>query len=1218
MRRCSLSPATRLAIALAVAPAACCRGAELVQKEGKVDFVKAGATPQPADVGLALVAHDKLGTAELSRAVLRIRKAWNARVDEETFVEITDTGLVATDPRILVIERGQAFVYSREPKGEWRILTPGGAARSSGTQLVVRVYPDGRTFVQVMEGEVDFGGLPLAAGEAGEAARGTAPRKTAALEMHQLLQWALYYPAVLQPDELGLDAVEQGRVAGSLEAYRQGDVLGALAKYPGAHVPASEAGKLYRAAVRLAAGQVDEARRTIESVSVDHPGRRALERMLGAVLQIDQPALAEPATASEAMAHSYYEQSRHRLEAALAAAKRATELAPQSGYTWTRLAELEFSFGHTSAARLASDKGLGLAPRNAQAHALQGFLLSAENRIDAARASFEKAIALDGALANGWLGLGLTKIKQGRRAAGQADLQTAVTVEPTRAFLYSYHAKAAGMAEDGALAEKDLARAKQIDAQDPTPWLYAAIQRQQQNRYNAAIGELQESLRRNDNRRVYRSQFLLDEDRAVRRSNLARIYQNNGMTDVAVREATRAVETDYTNASAHQFLADSFDALRDRRQILLRYETAWFNEQLLAYLLAPVGGGPLSQFVSQQEYSKLLDADGPGGGALTEWRDNGAFSAQVSLFATRGRWSGGLDYTYRRDHETRGNHDNAIKEASAQLKVQVTADDTAYALVQWRNQKNGDLLQNYANVAGSPGLRFEERQRPGLMLAGWNRRWAPGVHTLLLGGRLAAEQFLTVPEFVPSLILRDPAYLQPGFLRPGASGALEYASPALRDAAIPPVATNADGSLVLSPDFQRTLAPFVGRGPLTGIDLLTDRRGHLATQRTFALYSGEAQHLWQRRRNTLLLGGRWQGGRIGTQARLDLLNPDFVPFTTAPAVRQDVSVHFERRSLYAYDFFGVAPWLTLIAGGSWDRVQRPDNFRSPPVNDRVVKTERANGKVGFTLAPSRWATLRGVYTEALGGVSFDESVRLEPVQLAGFNQAFRTVISESLVGSVETPVYKNAGLSLEGALPTRTWWAATCNRLTEDVQRTVGALDVISAPIFPRGRAVVPGGTDERLAYREKVFTFGLSQLIGSEIAVGATYRFTRAELRDTLPQIPSATIPYADDYNRASLEDLALTANWNAPAGWFAGTRANWYSQDLHGTAGTQVKRTLPGAHFWQFDLQLGRRFQRNLREVSVGVLNLTNRDYHLSPLTYLRELERERTFFVRCRVGF
>ena len=77
------------------------------------------------------------------------------------------------------------------------------------------------------------------------------------------------------------------------------------------------------------------------------------------------------------------------------------------------------------------------------------------------------------------------------------------------------------------------------------------------------------------------------------------------MDDLSLREATRGVDADYSNASSHLFLANSYNALRDPTRVNLRYETPWFNELLLANLLSPVGGGPLSQFVSEQEYSKL-------------------------------------------------------------------------------------------------------------------------------------------------------------------------------------------------------------------------------------------------------------------------------------------------------------------------------------------------------------------------------------------------------------------------------------------------------------------------------------------------------------------------------------------------------------------------------------------------------------------------------------
>jgi tetratricopeptide (TPR) repeat protein len=154
---------------------------------------------------------------------------------------------------------------------------------------------------------------------------------------------------------------------------------------------------------------------------------------------------------------------------ALDAARRAQALAPDFGYAAVRVAELEFSQGRIEPALRELARNPRNSARNAQAHALRGFLLSAQNRIDAARAEFQTAIDLDGALGNGWLGRGLCAIRQGRDDAGRLDLQIAATVEPNRAILYSYLGKAFSEIGDNKSANKDLARAKELDLNDPTP-----------------------------------------------------------------------------------------------------------------------------------------------------------------------------------------------------------------------------------------------------------------------------------------------------------------------------------------------------------------------------------------------------------------------------------------------------------------------------------------------------------------------------------------------------------------------------------------------------------------------------------------------------------------------------------------------------------------------------------------------------------------------------
>src|SRR5678815_5944409 len=118
-------------------------------------------------------------------------------------------------------------------------------------------------------------------------------------------------------------------------------------------------------------------------------------------------------------------------------------------------------------------------------------------------------------------------------------------------------------------------------------------------------------------------------------------------SDVSVREASRAVENDYGNYSAHLFLANSYDALRDPKLINLRFETPWFSELLVAQLLAPVGAGNLSQSISQQKYSRLFASQGLGVFSTTEYFSSGDWIQNASQYGLMGNSSYALDASYR-------------------------------------------------------------------------------------------------------------------------------------------------------------------------------------------------------------------------------------------------------------------------------------------------------------------------------------------------------------------------------------------------------------------------------------------------------------------------------------------------------------------------------------------------------------------------------------------
>jgi len=1161
---------------------------------------------QPLSVG------DRIRTRQRSGSTVALTGLYTLRLDSFTTVEITPTLVTSEKPR-LDIFRGAAFIFSRESESEIDIRLPAANAALRGTQLHVSVSADGTSQIQVLEGRVDLenaqGRLVLQAGEAGEAAIGRAPRRTAVIEANNLLQWALHYPAVIDPGDLSL------RDSKSLETYRKGNLLSAVATLPD-HPPADHDERIFYAAVLLSVGQVEEANGVLTRVPDHLAGKRALLRMIravkGKVGKTWDPSSIK--TASEALAESYYQQSRHRLAAATGAARLATRLAPRNGFAWVRLGELEFSAGQDEEARESLRKGLAFTPENARAHALMGFILSARSQIDEARTAFERSVALDGGFGNGWLGLGLVKIKQGDLEGGRLDLQTAATVEPTVSIFHSYLGKA--MSRDGRKLEarKDLILARRLDPQDPTPLLYMAIEKQRSNRTNEAIADLEESIRLNDNRRLYRSNFLLDQDRAVRSANLARIYQAAGMNVVAVREAARAVESDYTNPSAHLFLANSYDALRDPDRTLLRYETPWFNELLLANLLSPVGGGPLSQFVSQQEYSKLLEADGIGGSLLSEWRSTSDLRTTASFFGTHGNFSYGIDANYRNDNGDRPNSDIDLREIYAQFKWQPGPDDIFYFLGKWSEQKNGDLFENYEDQPLSTGFRFEENQEPGLLLAGWNHRWRPGSHTLALASRLSASQQITDPFSSQALALRDSQGLRPNFIQEGPFGFDGFTDPSLSGS----IGMHPDGSLIYAPALLNGIQPYLGQGRLLD---LQSRDFDFLTRRDWEIFGLEIQHIEQLENHTVLLGGRWQEGKIQTRARLDYKDSPFVGGFESPAVSQNVETNYRRQSLYAYDYWRPLPSLTLVGGVAWDRIEHPENFRNPPVSANQIDDQQISGKLGLTWSPSERFTLRGAAARGLGGLSFDESVRLEPTQVAGFNQAFRTVLSESLVGSVETPQFNIFGLAAEGQLPTRTWWNVSAGLIEQDVSRTLGIFTGYDSGLFPSSPAFFPDSTRQDLDYRETSAALTLNQLLGNEFAIGASWRVTRSELKTSHPGL-NPLLPDLTDI--ATLNEASIFADWNSPSGWFAHAEVNWYHQKFNRDDSFERLRDSSGVpprsgdSFVQFNAWGGYRFRDNLCQITAGVLNIGGSDYQLSPLNPRAEIPRERTAFVACRFSF
>jgi Tfp pilus assembly protein PilF len=1148
--------------------------ASLLSKENAVDVASGGGSWTSATVGQALAIRDRLRTGEDSRAAVRMTDLSVLRVDEFTETEILPPRMGSAKPT-LNLKQGSAYFFSREQVGEVQLQTPAANGAIRGTEFAVTVGTNGKTTVTMLDGELEFsnaqGSVLVHSGEQASAEPGRKPTKTAVIEAMNIIQWCLYYPGVLDLKELGFSA-PQRRSNPSLAAYAEGDLLAALKGYRGG--AGSGADNVYRAGLLLAVGQVEKARRLLNATNRKTPGLQSLLTLIAAVTLKPRPDSAPPQTASDWIAESYYLQSQANLPGALEAAKHATEIDATFGFAWTRVAELHFSFGRVPQAKAALAKGMQLSSRNPAAYALLGFLFSAENKINQAKDAFENAMAIDGALGNAWLGRGLCLIRQGKDEDGRRDLEVAAALEPNRAFFHSYLGKAFSNNANEPKARLELDRAKKLDPKDPTPWIYSAIENKQDSRINEAVRDLEKSQELNDNRRVYRSQFLLDQDRAVRSANLAAIYQADGMEDVSVREAARGVDADYSTASSHLFLANSYNALRDPKRINLRYETPWFNELLLANLLAPVGGGPLSQYVSEQEYSKLFEADRFGISSTSTYFSTGEMRETASQFGMFRNVSYSLDTEFQYDNGRRPNNQITRSESYGQVKLQLTPQDTVFFQTKYQDVRQGDLLQYYDQRDFAPGVHFRELQQPAILLAGYHHEWAPGIHTLLLAARLSDEIFFSDRNSAVDIN----AFLQSG-VRPNVSRSLVEVR-------------NANGDVVNA---------FV---------LPLDLDYHS----TFTTYTGELNQIWETDHNLLNFGARFQSGEFHTSDRLDNPPSFAAAFFNVPPAAHDFTTSLDRQSYYAYDTWRPFRSLSITGGLSYDRLTFPANYRNAPISARENSRDHLSPKVGVIWNPYGNLYVRGAYTQSLSGVSFDQSVGLEPNQVAGFNQVFRSIISESVVGSVAAPTYDTASILIEDRFPAGTYVGLQATALKSSVDRTVGVFDAFLTPFGGRiNPPIVSSSSAQQLHYEEQGLLVSVNQLLGNEWSLGARYQFIHSKLRTIFGEIPPVVVSGADHSEEATLHQAQLFALYNHPSGFFARAEAYWARQSNVG-----YSPDIPGDDIIQLNAYVGYRFRRNFGDVTLGFLNLTDQDYKLNPLNYYNELPRTRTLIARVRLNF
>jgi len=737
-----LSPATSLA-------ATCEQSvATAMAVEGKVDVRHPDETQwQPVKLHDTFCPGDVIRVQERSRADIALSNQPMLRLDQNT--TMTLGGIKPTGGSLIELAKGAAHFFSRVPRN-LEVRTAFVNAGVEGTEGVVRVTDD-KAEITIFEGKVvatnESGTLNITSGQSVVAEKGKAPSYQTVVTPRDAVQWALYYPPVV---DVSPDA-----------AVKEDD-------------PRSLAS---RAASSLAVGRVDEANADLDrALKLDPKNSDALAlQSVIAVVQNDkdkaltlaqEAVAADPNSTAAKTALSYAQQARFDLDGARKTLEEEVQAHPDNALAWARLAELRASFSELDGALDAAQKAVALNPNLSRTQTVLGFAYLLQVNTTEAKAAFTKAIELDQSDAMPRLGLGLAKFREGAVEEGRREMEVAASLDPNNSMIRSYLGKAYFEEKRDKLTEREYATAKDLDPKDPTPFFYDALQKQLTNRPIEALQDMEQAIKLNENRAVYRGRLEMDSDVAARSSALGRIYQNLGFQYQALVEGWSSVNTDPTSFAAHRFLADSYSIIPNQK-------IARVSELLVSQLLQPINITPIQP--SQGESNLfLIGSQGAAAPSFNEFNtlmvnrdrlalltsglvggfDTTAGEAVVAGIYNKVSFSAGYSY-FNTDGWTANGRSNADQQdtiGNVFVQYELTPKTSVQAEYRHRNINFGDTQLRFFRDDFSQGMRNQRVTDTGRF--GLHHAVTPGsdlIANVTYSNANDSSQDNSDPTFVPQL-----------------------------------------------------------------------------------------------------------------------------------------------------------------------------------------------------------------------------------------------------------------------------------------------------------------------------------------------------------------------------------------------------------------------------------------------------------------------------------
>lgn len=1026
----------------------------------------------------------------------------------------------------------------------------------AGSEIVVI---DGSVVVELAAaapgGELSDRGIPVGPWEKLVLRKGQPPEIVPLRALEAEMQWFLYYPIVVEAPRLVGSVDPRWRAAA--EAFAQGRMVEALAALPEPIGADALPWQIKLAAMlKLSVGNIGEADTLLDRLPVLDAERRAISAVgdIGRGLDPWQAlAGAGPAegNVSLLLARSYALQVRGELARALASAEDAVSLPGAGGFARFRYAELLSYVGERDRALAAVDEALRHASAFAPALALKTLLLADSEDLGVARNRLTEATRADPFYPLAWTLRGLLDLRGGDIEGGTQDLLTSVSKNPLHALSRVYLSEGWRRQGQEALRLEELASAIKLDPQDPSGYFFRALAHRDANRTNAALLDLRAALDRNANRALFRSQQLLRMDSAARRANIAAIYEEAALSDWARREASLAAASDYGSAGSHLFLSNSYDALRDQGRLFLRLDTAWRSEQLIANLLAPPGSATLPQHGSLQEFSPLIASRRHGLNAETEYRSDSLRATRGTAYAGSGDLSAAYDFEHRAFDGDIAHDREELWEQSIRVRYEADGRSALFLDIRALSLDAGEVLPAEAALDESPNRRFEEDGGPNL-IAGLSRKWSARATTLFAAGTARSDY----------------------------------------------VASDRARSTRMITD--------VGGVPIQLFDLAVPMNRSLDTSARVGF--AEAQHYQTWGNLEAVVGARHQWGDFETKESLVVATPAFQSFfETDPASRRSTEATLDRSGAYGYFTWDFGHGLRPTVGASYYEMDYPVNFRQPPTVSGTRSTSELSPKLGIVWQPVGAFSIQAIRARSLGGVSLDASYQLEPTQVAGLLQTYRTLIPESLFGTASGQFVDVAGATAILAPTTRIHFALDAFEREARADESFGIFTrFVPDPFVSASQAAA------RLRYREREIGLSAHALLGERASASVSVMRVDSRASMDFVDVAAEVSPLSRQRYGSLAWRSSATLAFNFPGGWFAKIEAEVIDQEDR-----SATRDLGDASVSIFGARAGYRSSGRRFELEAGALNLGDQFFALNGLTDEPDQPRERSLYLRARVN-